>query len=96
MRQICTHAEDPHNNAAANPDAAGVRVDLQNCRGRVAEHQRWMQRCFVLLCSVVVLRLIGGMTTVAGVEAAWVYPLAAWACWLVSLMAYELSRCVWR
>lgn len=63
---------------------------------RFAEHQRWMLRCFVLLCSAVVLRLIGGVTTVAGVEAAWVYPLAAWTCWLVPLMAYELIRCVWR
>ncbi len=63
---------------------------------RFAEHQRWMLRCYVLLCSAVVLRLIGGVATVAGVEAVWVYPLAAWTCWLVPLMAYELHRCVRR
>ena len=63
---------------------------------RFAEHQRWMLRCFVLLCSAVVLRLIGGVTTVAGIDAAWVYPLAAWTCWLVPLMTYEVNRRVWR
>ena len=63
---------------------------------RFAEHQHWMLRCFVLLCSAVVLRLIGGATTVAGVDAAWVYPLAAWTCWLVPLMAYEWIRCLRR
>jgi len=63
---------------------------------RFAAHQRWMLRCFVLLCSAVVLRLIGGVTTVAGFDAVWVYPLAAWTSWVVPLMAYELSRCVWR
>ena len=40
MRQIRKRAEDPHNNTAANPDAAGVHVDLQNCRWRVAELSR--------------------------------------------------------
>ena len=84
---------------AALAVATGMCVALgwrSAVKRRFTEHQRWMQRCFVLLCSAVVLRLIGGATTVAGVEAAWVYPLAAWTCWLVPLMAYELNRCVWR
>ena len=84
---------------AALAVATGMCVALgwrSAVKRRFAEHQRWMQRCFVLLCSAVVLRLIGGATTVAGVEAAWIYPLAAWTCWLVPLMAYELHRYVWR
>lgn len=58
---------------------------------RFAVHQRWMSRTFVLLCSAVVLRLIGGLATVAGVEALWFDPMAAWACWLLPLAAYEWS-----
>lgn len=53
-------------------------------------HRRWMTRCFLLLCSAVVLRLIGGAFTVAGVEAQWSYDLAAWASWLVPLAGFEI------
>src|SRR5262249_36011955 len=28
---------------------------------RFVQHRRWMQRCFLLLCSAVVVRLVGGM-----------------------------------
>jgi len=56
---------------------------------RIAEHRRWMWRCFLLLCSAVVLRMIGGLATVADSEAGWIYPAAAWASWLVPLVIYE-------
>ena len=84
---------------AALAVATGMCVALgwrSAMKRRFAAHQCWMLRCFVLLCSAVVLRLIGGVSTFAGVEAAWVYPLAAWTCWLVPLTAYELNRCLWR
>lgn len=55
-------------------------------------HRRWMLRCFVLLCSAVVLRMIGGLATITSVEAEWLYPFAAWACWLVPLMGFETNR----
>ena len=58
---------------------------------RFAEHRRWMWRCFALLCSAVVLRLMGGLATVLNLEASWSYPLSAWASWLVPLTALELS-----
>lgn len=61
---------------------------------RFAEHQRWMLRCYLLLCSAVVLRLIGGAATLAEVSGTWSYPLAAWTSWLVPLSIYELSRTV--
>jgi len=56
---------------------------------RFGEHERWMGRCYVLLCSAVVLRLIAGAQTLTGMEADWTYPLAAWASWLVPLTVWE-------
>jgi len=58
---------------------------------RFAEHRRWMWRCFLLLCSAVVIRLIGGLATVMGVETPWFNPLASWVSWLVPLSVFELS-----
>jgi uncharacterized membrane protein len=59
---------------------------------RFAEHQRWMLRCYLLLCSAVVLRVIGGLTIVTGIESEWAYPLAAWISWLLPLSAYDVFR----
>ena len=60
-------------------------------------HRRWMWRCFLLLCSAVVLRLLGGLGTVMGVQSVWFDPIASWSSWLVPLTAYELScLSVWR
>jgi hypothetical protein len=57
---------------------------------RFEEHRRWMWRCFLLLCSAVVVRLVGGLATVTGGDAEWVYPLTAWVSWLGLLAAFEL------
>jgi hypothetical protein len=59
---------------------------------RFADHRRWMWRCYLLLCSAVVLRLIGGLATVTGVSAPWVDPLATWMSWLVPLTAFEFRE----
>jgi predicted membrane protein DUF2306 len=59
---------------------------------RFAAHRRWMWRNYLRLCSAVVIRLAGGLATVVGVHAAWFDPLASWACWLVPLAVFELSR----
>jgi len=66
--------------------ALGARAAVAR---RFADHRRWMWRCYLLLCSAVVLRLIGGFATVTGVTAPWVDPLATWVSWLVPLMAFE-------
>ena len=58
---------------------------------RFAEHRRWMLRCFWLLCSAVMLRILGGLATITGAGDAWSYPLAAWVSWLAPLVAFELS-----
>jgi GAF domain-containing protein len=59
---------------------------------RFVDHRHWMWRCYVLLCSAVVLRLIGGLATVTEVAAPWFYPLATWMSWLVPLSAFELRE----
>ena len=69
--------------------ALGWRSALKR---RFADHRRWMWRAFLLLCSAVVLRLIGGLATVTGVAVTWVDPLATWMSWLVPLTAFELSE----
>lgn len=66
--------------------ALGLRAAVQR---RFMVHRRWMWRGYLLLCSAVVLRLIGGLATVCGVQAEWFDPVASWACWLAPLGAYE-------
>ncbi len=61
---------------------------------RFDEHRAWMQRCYALLCSAVVVRAIGGAAEVYGWEGT--YPLAAWLGWIVPLLALECSRASWR
>ena len=64
-------------------------------RRRFAEHRLWMWRCFLLLSSAVVIRVIGGFALVTGAQAAWIDPLAAWGCWLGPLAVFEwnCTRC---
>lgn len=59
---------------------------------RFAEHRTWMWRCYVLLCSAVVIRVLGGFGTVAGVTASWWDPASTWVCWVVPLAVLEASR----
>ena len=59
-------------------------------RRRLIVHRVWMSRCFVLLCSAVVLRVLGGLGSVAGVQSDWYDPLASWASWVMPLVAFEL------
>jgi uncharacterized membrane protein len=75
--------------ATATSASAGVRAAM---RRRFAEHRRWMWRCYLLLCSAVVLRVIGGLGTVAGVSSPWFDPVATWVSWLVPLAAFELRE----
>jgi hypothetical protein len=73
--------------------ALGWRAAVQR---RFQAHQIWMERCFALLCSAVVLRFIGGAATLANVDWPWVYPVSAWISWLLPLAGYELYRVVQR
>ena len=75
--------------ATATCVSLGVRSAMTR---RFADHRRWMWRCYLLLCSAVVLRLIGGLATVTGLAAPWLDPLATWMSWLVPLTAFELRE----
>jgi hypothetical protein len=66
----------------------GWRAAVQR---RFADHRQWMLRCYLLLCSAVVLRLIGGLASVTHIGGEWSYPLAAWASWLVPLAGFEMA-----
>lgn len=61
-------------------------------RRKFEVHRCWMWRTYLLLCSAVVIRLLGGLATVCQFDAQWLYPLAAWASWLVPLLAFESWR----
>jgi hypothetical protein len=66
--------------------ALGWRTAVQR---QFVAHRRWMTRCFLLLCSAVVIRVVGGFVAVTGVGVTWSYPAAAWLSWLLPLAAYE-------
>jgi hypothetical protein len=77
--------------AVATASCAGLGAQAA-MRRRFVEHRRWMWRCYLLLCSAVVLRLIVGLVTVVGITTPWVDPLAVWLCWLVPLVAFEVCE----
>jgi Predicted membrane protein (DUF2306) len=58
-------------------------------RRRLAEHERWMMRLLALLVSAVVLRVIGGATSLLIPDAPWSYAASAWASWLLPLVTVE-------
>jgi hypothetical protein len=72
--------------ATATCVALGWRAAVMR---RFTNHRRWMWRTFILLCSAVVIRTIGGLATVAQIDAPWLYPLSTWASWLVPLLVFE-------
>ncbi len=59
---------------------------------KFTEHRRWMLRCYILLCSAVVLRLTAGFFIITNVDGDWIYPASAWTSWLVPLVVYELAN----
>jgi hypothetical protein len=66
--------------------ALGWRAAVQR---RFADHRRWMLRTFVLLCSAVVIRMIGGLASVLEFDAPWLYPASTWLSWLAPLLVLE-------
>ncbi len=53
-------------------------------------HRRWAERCWLFLVSPLILRLMAGVSIVAGIEATWTYQFNAWASWLIPWIGYEL------
>ena len=60
-------------------------------RRQFVAHRLWMWRCFLLLSSAVVLRLIGGFVTGTNIGDAWAYPVATWVSWMLPLAVFELA-----
>lgn len=58
--------------------------------GQIDHHQRWAARCFVLLCSPLLLRLMSGAVIVMQRESDWFYRANAWISWLLPLAIYEI------
>jgi hypothetical protein len=61
---------------------------------RFTEHRRWMLRVFLLLCSAIVIRLVGGLAVVSNFGSAWVDSLNAWCSWLMPLAILELVQVI--
>lgn len=61
-------------------------------RRRYLAHQRWAARCFLLLCSPLILRLFSGAAIVLDQDTDWFYRLNAWLSWLIPLGMYEAWR----
>jgi hypothetical protein len=59
---------------------------------RFAVHRRWMLRTFLLLCSAVVIRMIGGLASVLAFDAPALYPASCWMSWLLPLLVFEISQ----
>ena len=57
--------------------------------GRISLHRRWATRCFILLCSPLLLRVVSGVAIVTDAESAWLYRLNAWLSWLIPLLVYQ-------
>lgn len=59
-------------------------------RRNFQSHQRWMTRCFVLLCSAVVIRVMGGAATTLSITWSGFDVVSAWACWVIPWLSFEL------
>jgi hypothetical protein len=78
---------------SAAPASCAIAGVVHACRHRYDRHRRWMLRCYVLICSAVVLRLISGTAGLVGVpspEGADIF--AAWSSWLFPLAASEIVK----
>lgn len=61
-------------------------------RRRFELHRCWMQRCFLLLCSTVIVRVNGGIGDFFEINAPWFYIQIAWTSWLIPLLVFEVIR----
>lgn len=59
-------------------------------RRQFSRHQRWASRCFLLLASPLLLRVISGATIVLRADSNLAYQLNAWLSWLVPWILLEL------
>ncbi|WP_161604218.1 DUF2306 domain-containing protein [Roseiconus nitratireducens] len=58
--------------------------------GRLASHRVWAMRCFILMWSPLLLRMISGLAIVTGWESETIYQWNAWISWLVPLGVHQV------
>lgn len=75
--------------ATAATVSLGWRAAVQR---RFQLHEQWMTRCYLLLCSTVVVRVNGGAGAFFGIDDEWFYAQTAWTSWLVPWAIYEAVR----
>lgn len=68
---------------------AGMAL-LHARKGNWEKHRRWAVRCFLLLCSPLLLRLVGGVQSVLQIESSLYYTFNAWLSWLLPLLVFEI------
>lgn len=59
---------------------------------KLATHQVWATRCFILLISPLLFRLASGVLIVTESESVEAYQINAWLSWTIPLIAYEVWR----
>ena len=69
-----------------------VAAAIYASQRKFVAHRVWATRCFLLLCSPLLLRIVGGISMVAGIESENLYRWTAWLSWLIPLLLYELFR----
>lgn len=57
---------------------------------QIAQHERWAMRCFILLVSPLLLRVMAGAAIVTQYESLTTYQLNSWLSWLIPLLGYEI------
>jgi hypothetical protein len=72
--------------------ATGILAAQRARRRRFQSHRRWATRCFILLCSPLLLRVAVGLAGVLGMESEAFYRLNAWLSWLIPLAVYEVAQ----
>lgn len=61
-------------------------------RRQFKAHERWMERCFLLLCSAIALRLMAGLAVFLQIQVLWFDAFASMACWTLPWLTYEIVR----
>lgn len=74
---------------AIGTGVCGVAAVWAVLNRRIESHQKWASRCFVFLCSPLILRVVSGGTIVMQVDTDTTYKLTAWGSWLVPILIQE-------
>lgn len=76
--------------ALATGTSVSLIMAIRGARdGRIEIHQRWAMRCFILLCSPLLLRLITGFVIVIRLDPDWNDRINPWLSWLFPLVGFE-------